>query len=694
MHLNESTDYRLSNLSGGETIAVDWTEVAKTVMTSRLMDTVEEEELAPGRIIKYQFSAKGHELAQVLLGLAANHQNDGATVYYRSRPFMLASGLTAQEAFAGNLALTGSATEGRDTGVLYNMAQRSGATVLPASGYVGAQFSPAAGWAQAVIYHANVLKDDAWKGAIAIALGGDGSVATNGFWAALNIATTLSLPLLMVIENNQFGISTPSRLQTPGGNIAKNLASFGNLLVLDGSGISPVETADLVQQAIMHVRAEKGPCLLHLRVPRLSGHTFGEDQSLYKSQELMMEEKSKDPVDRLKEFLGPAFAWDSIWEETQREVKNALEMAKQNPEPDPVEITRHLYFDGLTSQAQSNSQNMLTSESPPPKVEGPDINMVEAIRRVLDSESSANPQVIIFGEDVGLRGGIHRATLGLHQKHGEERVFDTSLSEEGIVGRALGMALAGLCPLPEIQFRKYADTAMEQISDIGWVRWRTAGKFSAPIVIRMPLGQGKDTGDPYHSYSGEAIYTHSLGWRVAYPSNAADAAGLLRSAIREQDPTIFLEHRALLYNDISRRPYPGDDFLLPFGRAAIVQSGDALTIITWGEFVHRCIEAAKPYHGQVEIIDLRTLIPWDKKAVFSSLAKTGKLVVAHEDNRTGGFAGEIVSTVVEEAFADLDAPIARITSTDNPAPFNSGLRNATIPTSARIREQIDWLLGW
>lgn len=676
-------------------ISFEWRQVARHVMTSRIMDLVEEEELAPGRKIKYQFSAKGHELAQVLLGLASTHQHDGATVYYRSRPFLLASGLTPQEAFAGNLALTGSASEGRDTGVLYSLPPRSGSTILPASGYVGAQFTPAVGWAQAIVYHQEVLKDESWHGAIALAFGGDGAVASNGFWAALNIVTTLNLPYLMVIEDNRFGISTPSHLQTPGGNIAENLASYRNLLVLDGSGIEPTETAELVAQGVSHVRNGGGPCLLHLHVSRLNGHTFGEDQSVYKSQELIQEEELQDPVLLLKEFLGDSMDWDSLWEEISGEVQAALETALRNPQPNPEDAKRHLFFDGFESQVpQESGQSGPGVTFSPPENDGPRINMVEAIRRVMDRELSANPRLVIFGEDVGVRGGVHRATLGLQKNHGGGRVLDTSLSEEGIVGRALGMALAGLRPLPEIQFRKYADPGTEQISDIGWIRWRTAGKFSAPVVIRMPVGLGKSTGDPYHSYCGEAIYTHSLGWRVAFPSNAADAAGLLRTAIREKDPTIFLEHRAILDNVASRRPYPGDDYMLPFGKAAIIQTGEIVSIVAWGEMVHRCIEAARQFEGQVEIIDLRTLIPWDKETVLSSVAKTGKLIVAHEDNKTGGFAGEIISTVVEEAFLYLDAPIQRITSADTPTPFNSELRNATIPTVASIKERIEWLLNW
>jgi 2-oxoisovalerate dehydrogenase E1 component len=304
--------------------------------------------------------------------------------------------------------------------------------------------------------------------------------------------------------------------------------------------------------------------------------------------------------------------------------------------------------------------------------------MLDAVRRVLEAELMLNPRALIFGEDVGPKGGVHGATLDLQHKFGEARVFDTSLSEEGIMGRALGLAYAGLLPIPEIQFRKYADPATEQINDIGWVRWRTAGKYAAPMVVRIPVGFGKRTGDPWHSVTAEAIFAHTLGWRLAFPSNAADAVGLLRAALRGHDPTLFFEHRALLDTVPARRPYPGDDFVLPFGQAALVLPGSALSVVTWGEMVYRCLEAAQTWPGQVEILDLRTIIPWDRAAVLASVQKTGKCLVVHEDTWTAGFGAEVAATVAAEAFTDLDAPVTRVATPDWPIPYNSGLTAATI----------------
>jgi 2-oxoisovalerate dehydrogenase E1 component len=660
----------------------DWNEVARLLLTSRAVDQIEEEELAPQGQVTYQFSSKGHELAQILLGLALDQGRDAAGVYYRSRPFMLASGLTPREAFAADMARTGSPSEGRDVGVVYSMHSRGRAEVLPSSGDVGAQYTPAAGWAQAAVYHARVLKDKKWSGAIAAALGGDGSVATNGFWAALTIATTLQLPMLFLIEDNGYGISVPRHFQTPGGDIAKNLAAFQNLHILTGSGTNPPETAALIAEAVAHARAG-APALLHLRVPRLQGHTFGEDQTAYKTADQIAAEQQDDPLRRLWEFLKDEIDWDELKARVDETVRGELAAALAQPQPDPQGVATHLF-----------APSPAVSPSLTPAPDGARINMGEAIRRVMETELATNPRLLIFGEDVGPRGGVHRATLGLQAKFGDMRVFDTSLSEEGIMGRALGLALAGLRPLPEIQFRKYADPAYEQMHDTGWIRWRTAGKFAAPVVVRIPIGYSKRTGDPWHSVSDEAVYAHMPGWQIAIPSNAADAAGLLRAALRGEDPVIFMEHRALYDTPPSRRPYPGDDYLLPFGIAARVQAGNRLTVVTWGEMVYRCLEAAESFGDAVEILDLRTISPWDKTAVLDSVRKTGKLLIAHEDTRTGGFAGEIAATVSQEAFTDLDAPIVRVTSKDIPIPYHIHSMNAVIPGVEEIRGRLTELLGW
>jgi 2-oxoisovalerate dehydrogenase E1 component len=589
----------------------------------------------------------------------------------------------------------GSPSEGRDVGVVFSLPPRGGPTVLPASGGVGAQFTPVAGWAQAIRYRAAVLGDSEWDGAVAVALGGDGSVATNGFWAALTIAATLRLPMLFFIEDNGYGISVPSSMQTPGGNIAENLASFRNLLSLSGSGFDPARTPDLIQEAIQYVRAGSGPCLLHLRVPRLSGHTFIDNQA-YRSQTELEADRERDPMLGLEPVLGSAII-RSLQAEAEVELREALEQARQMPEPDAASVAEHLFFSGVPQQVGGLLPELgprtLPTPRPAPSA-GPRVNLIDAVRAVLEQELERNPRALVFGEDVGIKGGVHGATVGLQERFGAGRVFDTSLSEEGIIGRAVGLALAGLLPIPEIQFRKYADPATEQLNDCGTVRWRTAGKFAVPMVIRIPVGHGKKIGDPWHSVTGEAVLAHTPGWRLAFPSNAADAAGLLRAALRGEDPCFFFEHRALLDASEARRPDPGAEHAVPFGRAAILTEGDELTLVTWGAMVYPALEAAAHFEGRVEVLDLRTISPWDQEGVLGSVRKTGRCLVVHEDGWTAGFGAEILATLAEAAFFELDAPLRRVAVRDLPIPYNAGLMSAVLPNAEQLAAAIADLLGF
>ncbi|MCZ6561080.1 MAG: thiamine pyrophosphate-dependent enzyme, partial [Gammaproteobacteria bacterium] len=438
--------------------AFDWLKIARLMLISRAVDRIEETELVPQKKVLYQFSARGHDLAQILLGSLLNHPHDATSGYYRSRPSLLAIGLSIEDAFAGPLARSGGFSDGRDIGVVFNLPTDGGATVLPMCGGVGAQYTPVAGWAQAILYHADELGDDSYKGAIGTALGGDASVATNGFWSALTMATTLKLPMLFYIEDNGYGISTPSTLQTPGANIAHNLKSFENLQVLDGDGTEPAEAAGLMRQAVDHVRSGVGPALLRLSVPRLEGHSAQDTQG-YKSAAIIAEEESRDPLPKLRDYLIPALinedAWKKLEQEVEQEVADALEAALARTQPDPEQIGRHVFCEaGPEIQQQGGlavSGHVFPESGEQPEPEPTRINMLTAIRRTLEYELATNPKVTVFGQDVGPKGGVHAATMGLQEKFGSNRVFDTSLSEEGIIGRAVGMAVAGLMPVPEIQ---------------------------------------------------------------------------------------------------------------------------------------------------------------------------------------------------------------------------------------------------
>lgn len=712
----------------------DWIELARLMLTSRLIDEIEESELIPAGKIVYACAARGHELAQILLAFALDHPRDGASLYYRSRPFALASGLSTAEAFSSSLAKAGSFNGGRDAGAIfvllpnrdYTGPRRARATVIPAAGDVGAQFSPAAGWAQAVVYRQRLLRQRDWAGAISVAIGGDGSVATNGFWAALNIVTTYSLPYLFFIEDNGYSISVPSSLQTPGGNIAANLASFSNLTVLDGDGTDPVDAALKIKQAVTHVRMGS-PCLLRLSVPRLNGHSHYDTQT-YKSAEQKQKDQARDPLPKVKALLAERNIlspeqWDALAESVRKEVIEARDAALAEPEPPQAQADWYVFhdpdhpqlvggmvgdevlprFESMMPQGPMSSRGLSGLSMPPPSMAGPSsmrgaesmaaLTLNTAIRRTLEVELKTNPRVVIFGEDVGPMGGLYGTTTSLQTRFGAERVFDTSLSEEGIIGRAVGMALSGLLPVPEIQARKYVEPAMDQLTNCASMRWRTAGKFAAPIVVRMPCGCGPKAGDPFHAVTGEGILAHTAGLRVAFPSNAEDAVGLLRSALRGNDPTVFLEHRALLYAPIAKRFYPGDQYMVPFGLARVLQPGDELTVITWGETVYRCLSAAEEVTGSIEIIDLRTIVPWDKETVLKSVRKTRRCLIAHEETMTCGFGAEIAAFLVQEAFYELDAPILRVASNDHPTPYNTTLIKATAPTPEKIQAAMRKLLS-
>ncbi len=691
-----ATAFKKELLQNSPSEAFDWRRIAYLVNLSRALDHMEETRLVPEKKVLYQFSARGHDMAQVMLGSRLCNPADAACGYYRSRPLLLALGVDVADALGSAMGRAGGYSDGRDIGVVFNYPNPDGASALPMCGGVGAQYTPTAGWAQAIEYYRNVIRDPAYDDAMAVVLGGDGSVASNGFWAALTIATTQKLPMLFYIEDNGFGISVPSTFQTPNGNIAANLANWSGLEIFSGDGTDPAEAARLVEAATEYVRAERGPAMLRLTVPRLQGHS-AQDTQTYKDEKTVEAEWARDPLPKLRDYLVPAVLSQDDWKAIVQQAQDAAEAARQVAEARemslPKDVLRNVFFEGEL-QAEGGMHNhgyIAPAAVATPQSEGQRINMVTAIRRTLDHEMAINDRVVLFGEDIGPKGGVHAVTLGLQEKYGDRRVFDTSLSEEGIIGRAVGMALAGLMPVPEIQFRKYAEPATEQINDCGTMRWRTNNRFAAPMVVRMPGGFFK-CGDPWHSQTNEVAFIHNPGWKVAVPSNAEDAVGLLRTSLRGNDPVIFFEHRNLLDLAWARRPYPGDDFALPFGKARLTRQGTDITIVTWGAMVPRCEDAAEGISA--DVIDLRTLMPWDKDAVLESVRKTRRCLIVHEDLQTAGFGAEIAAVVADEAFLDLDAPVARVTMPDIPSPHNPLLLEWAVPSVERIRAKIDELVAF
>lgn len=673
-----------------------WLSVLERALISRAMDDLEvTKEFRPnpdkpleGKL-KFQFGAKGHEIPQMIAAALLDHPHDGATVYYRSRPLMLGVGLSPFEAFASNMHKLEGVSGGRDIGVVFNHKQQSGVTVLPASGDVGAQFTPCVGWAQAVRYRAESMKEEEYKGAVGLAHAGDGATSTNGFWSAINIAAQEKLPYIMLIEDNQYALSVPWRYQTGAPSVVENLANFKGITIRSVEGGDVEALYGVLRDAIGGARSGEGPQLVHVKVPRLTGHNW-QDPAAYKSAEEKEQDAKRDPLARLMAWLqnkkGVGAA--QIEEMQARATIFAREQAdaawSQGTEPQRSDALTHVFGEAPTVSSVE------------PVREGPRLTLQQSIIKTLDDELAHDPAVLIFGEDVGAFGGVHRVTDGLQAKYGEDRCFDTSLNEEGIVGRSIGMSLCGLRPIPEIQFRKYADPAHEQITDAGSMRWRTNGRFGGPLVMRIPVGYQLMGGDPWHAVCGEAVFAHLPGWQIAYPSSAADAVGLLRTAIRGNSPVMFLEHRLLYRYREANAPYPGAEYMLPFGRAAKVRDGNDALIVTWGDTVYRSMEAANAVAQstgkQTRILDLRTVVPWDKEAVISAVKEIGRVLIVHEDTMTCGFGAEIAAQVADEAFAYLDAPVRRVACEDVPSPTHHNLFDAVMPTTEKIQKALDGLV--
>ncbi|MEP6780920.1 MAG: transketolase C-terminal domain-containing protein [Gemmatimonadaceae bacterium] len=706
--LESSSKRSIRPVAASPRTGFDWRRIAYQTLASRALDDLEEatnknrNSVPREHVVLYQFSARGHDMAQIILGSLINGKHDGVGAYYRSRPTLLALGLPLEDALASPLGRSGGFSDGRDIGVVCNLPNRNGPIVIPMSGDVGSQYTPAAGWAQAITYHRDTLKDFSYNNCISVALGGDASVATNGFWAALTMATTLKLPMLFYIEDNDLGISVRGDMQTPGGNIAENLASFKNLFIRDGDGTDPHETSGLLKEVVDHVRSGEGPALIHLTLPRLSSHSGPDNQKGYRTADEIAADDARDPLPKLHEYLVPELLsereWKEVEDEVNRDVSAALTAARARPIGDAAHIAQFVYADDSEGIADafgglSKAERNALGGTDVIEDGGDLLRFPEAIRRTLRHELKINSKVVVFGEDVGRKGGVHLVTEGLQKQFGSDRVFDTSLSEEGIIGRAVALAISGLVPVAEIQFRKYADPATEQLNNCGTMRWRTANRFAAPIVVRMPGGFGKDVGDPWHSLSDEVRFAHAYGWQVAMPSNASDAVGLLRFAMRSPNPTIFFEHRSLLMTGDGLARYPGDNYVLPFGRAKVLKSGTDLTLVSWGAMVHRCSDAMESFGDRVELIDLRTIAPWDRTCVLESVSKTGRCLIVHEDNITAGFGAEIAAVVAQEAFWRLDAPVQRLAPRDIPMPYHESLLAAVLPDVEEISSAIEALLS-
>jgi 2-oxoisovalerate dehydrogenase E1 component len=526
---------------------------------------------------------------------------------------------------------------------------------------------------------------------------GDGATSEGEFWESLNWACGQKLPVVYVVEDNGYAISVPVDVQTPGGNISRLVRDFPNLLTLECDGTDFLESYEAAGKAVEHARERRGPALIHAHVIRPYSHSLSDDERLYKSEAVRQEEAKRDPLPRLAHYL---LAQGLLTEkelkhleaEVDHEIRHAADKALEAPPPEPDKILLYLYSPTVDPTSERFDH--------PPKFHGEPRTMVDMINACLRDEMARDPRVVVFGEDVADcshedelpkvkgKGGVFKVTHGLQRQFGSARCYNTSLAEAGIVGRAMGMATRGLKPVTEIQFFDYIWPAVMQMRDeIPTLRWRSHNEFSCPMVVRAPIGGYLAGGAIYHSQSGESIFTHLPGWRVVMPSTALDANGLLRTAIRSDDPVLFLEPKHLYRQTHNRSPYPGPDYMIPFGKARLVREGTDLTIVTYGSLVIRSVEAAKVLEAEglsVEILDLRSLQPYDWDLISASVKKTSRVLVLHEDCISWGYGAEIAARIADELFEFLDAPVKRLAGKDVYIPYHPILEQAVLPQPADI----------
>jgi 2-oxoisovalerate dehydrogenase E1 component len=546
-------------------------------------------------------------------------------------------------------------------------------------------------------------------GEITLVCGGEGSTSEGEFWEALNIACLKNLPLLFLVEDNGYAISVPIEHQTAGKSISSLVAAFHGLFRQEVDGTDFMASYRAMKTAAAYCREGGGPALVHAHVTRPYSHSLSDDERHYKTAAERQAEAERDPILRFPRFLAEEGVIDRqmlqrIVHEIDQEIGEATERALRDEPPAADSALRHLY-------AETNGPASEAFESEP-RFRGAPMTMVDLLNATLREEMRRDPNILVFGEDVADcsreesleevqgKGGVFKATAGLQTEFGSARCFNTPIAEAAIVGRAIGMATRGLKPAPEIQFFDYIWPAMMQIrNEMATLRWRSNGAFSCPAVIRVPIGGYLNGGAIYHSQCGEVAFTHIPGLRVAMPSNALDACGLLRTALRSNDPVLFLEHKRLYREVYNRSPHPGENYTIPFGRARIVKPGRSLAVITYGALVQKSLAAAAQVERSnpawtVEIIDLRTLAPYDWEAIRQSVEKTSRVIVAHEDCLSFGYGAEIAARIGDELFAHLDAPVKRVGAMDTWVGYHPNLEAAILPQTERLAEEMEKALAY
>lgn len=653
--------------------------------------------------IYFQISGAGHEAVQVAAGMALYPGHDWFYPYYRDRALALTLGVTIEDMM---LQAVGAAADHQSGGrQMPSHWSNPELNIVSGSSPTGTQFTQAIGCAHASKY----LRPDA--GEVTLVCTGDGATSEGEFWESLNVACLDRLPVLFLVEDNGYAISVPVERQTAGGSISKLVSGFPHLLRLEVDGTDFVACYRAIVEAAAHCRAGIGPAMVHAHCTRPYSHSLSDDEKLYKTEAERAKEAERDCVVRFPEYLVregilDRHALQRMLHEVDEEIQVVTERALAEPPPPVESILKHLY-----SETVDPCGREFEAEA---KFSGEPRTMVDAINLTLREELARDPNVLVFGEDVADcsreenlgevkgKGGVFKATHGLQTQFGSRRVFNSTLAEAVITGRAIGLATRGLKPVAEIQFFDYIWPAMMQIRDeMATLRWRSNGGFSCPAVLRVPIGGYLTGGAIYHSQCGEVSFTHIPGLRVVMPSNALDACGLLRTAIRCDDPVLFLEHKKLYREPYNRSPHPGPDYTIPFGKARIVKPGKSLTIVCYGALVQKAQLAAlaveQKFHGRrpdisVEVIDLRSLAPYDWEAIRTSVMKTNRLIVAHEDCLSFGYGAEIAARVADELFEYLDAPVKRVAAMDTWVAYQPLLEDKILPQVEDLVAEAERLL--